>query len=528
MNEGKTIKNEKTRYPFKEIAAFTKELHAKKQHFVINVPQYKPYRDGKKNGIFLKTKRGDLLESIYPREMYFPDWFNSKTQGWWNSFIKSIFKSTGIDGIAINTNEAAKFDSCTAGACRKSMNMSAQPTYRLNNGGTFSSLSDNTLPLDTVHKNGATELNVHNLYGHMEGVATRKAVLNVNNKKRPFVLSLSTFPGSGKTVAHSLGTNPATWEHMRNSIPGILNFQMFGIPFTGADICGSYGNVDIELCTRWMQLGALYPFARNQNGHTFESHEAFRWASVGEISRLALNRRYSLLPYMYTQLYSASISGTPFWRPLFFEFMNDQTAATIEDQFMVGPALLASPVLTPGATQVNAYFPVGTWYDFETGAKITSFGQRIPLDAPIQTLPLHIRGGQIIALQDPAPTTTAAKQNPFTLVVALDSNQEAKGQLYLDDGENIKSSQSIIEFKVKNGVLSATGKFGYTVPKTAILSTVKIYGVGQVGKVTYSRDYLVFKVIDEVIKERVYKKREGYLGLTQLNLSLNKGFEIKF
>jgi len=49
--------------------------------------------------------------------------------------------------------------------------------------------------------------------------------LQTIRKKRPFVLSRSTFAGSGQFTAHWTGDNQATFDDMYFSIPGLLNMK---------------------------------------------------------------------------------------------------------------------------------------------------------------------------------------------------------------------------------------------------------------------------------------------------------------
>ncbi|CAA7263676.1 unnamed protein product [Cyclocybe aegerita] len=104
---------------------------------------------------------------------------------------------------------------------------------------------------------------------------------------------------------------------------GILQFQIFQIPFVGADTCGFDGNTDEELCNRWMQLSAFTPFYRNHNIKGTIPQEPYRWDSVTNASRTAISIRYSLLPYWYTLFANSSMYGTPPVRALFFEFPSE-------------------------------------------------------------------------------------------------------------------------------------------------------------------------------------------------------------
>jgi alpha-glucosidase (family GH31 glycosyl hydrolase) len=210
-----------------------------------------------------------------------------------------------------------------------------------------------TIDMSSTHIVSGTpqpHYNVHNMYGHSEMQATCAALQAVRPNARCFVISRSTFLSSSRHGGHWLGDNTATWYDLQASISGILAMSMFGMSFVGADICGFNGNTTAELCTRWMQLGAFYPFSRNHNAIGMKSQEPYVFGDdTTRRCRMALNIRYTLLPYLYTLLANASATGSPVVRPLFFEFPDDLNVWSVsETQFMWGSALLISPVLQEG------------------------------------------------------------------------------------------------------------------------------------------------------------------------------------
>ncbi|CAF4140355.1 unnamed protein product [Rotaria sordida] len=262
-------------------------------------------------------------------------------------------------------------------------------------------------------------------------------------KKRSFLLSRSTFAGSGQFTAHWTGDNQATYENMYFSIPAILSFNMFGITHVGAVICGFSLNATEELCTRWMQLGSFYPFMINHNSIDAKDQDpaVFSWTAQ-QIMKQALLMRYSLIPFWYTLHHQAAMASKTIVQPLVSEYPNDENTFNIDQQFLVGRALLVSPNLKTLAKTVHAYIPQDIWYEFPSGVKLTSVGLFMDLDAPLEKINVHVRGGSIIPMQAPGPNLMIGRGNPFTLLVAQWASNNGTGNLFWDDGDSIDSIET--------------------------------------------------------------------------------------
>jgi lysosomal alpha-glucosidase len=205
-----------------------------------------------------------------------------------------------------------------------------------------------------------------------------------------------------------------------------------------------------------------FQFLRNESNHNAKQVDQDPVAlgpTVVEAAKNSLEIRYSLLPYLYTLFYLAETSGDTVARPLFFEFPNDENSygPHSESQFMWGSGFMIIPVIEEGKTKVEAYFPAGRWYPYsvhENIKPIESKGEIQTLDAPIAKVNTAIRGGTVVPILPPKVTTTLMRKENFTVLVALDSNDKAMGQLYWDDGDSIdpieKGEYSLISFNVQN------------------------------------------------------------------------------
>jgi alpha-glucosidase len=316
------------------------------------------------------------------------------------------------------------------------------PPYAVNNF--HGDLAVHAISPNATHHGGYLQYDFHNLFGHQILNATYQALLKIHEGKRPFIIGRSTFTGSGQWAGHWGGDNEALWAYMYFSIPQALSFSLFGISMFGVDTCGFGGNTDFELCARWMQLSAFFPFYRNHNTLGAIPQEPYVWSSVAEATRTAMRTRYALLPYMYTLMKLANFEARTVMRALAWEFPDEPWLAEADRQFMLGEALMVVPCLEQGATTVNGVFPgvgAGTrWYDWYTQKEIKGVGpgENVTIDAPLGHIPLYVRGGSVVPIQEPGMTTAESRLNPWGLIVALDEDQAAKGWLYIDDGESLE------------------------------------------------------------------------------------------
>ncbi len=218
-------------------------------------------------------------------------------------------------------------------------------------------------------------------------------------------LCRSTWAGAQRFGAAAWsGDIYSTFESLREQVRAGLNIGLSGIPWWTTDIGGFIGGKNDdptfrELIVRWFQYGTFCPLFRlhgNREPWEDTSGQPNEVWSFGEdaygIIKEYLFMRERLRPYIMEQMRVAHENGTPVMRPLFFDFPGDEKAWEVEDQYMFGPDILVAPVLYEGAMKRDVYLPSGTyWRDVWSGERVEG-GQVIEVDAPLERIPLYLRG----------------------------------------------------------------------------------------------------------------------------------------
>lgn len=559
-------------YPVEKLLPFVENLHKNHQKFIMILDpgikidsNYSTYVRGDKLDIFMRNEtRQRYVAQVWPGATNLPDFLHPKAQEFWSTEVAEFHKVIPFDGLWLDMNEPANFcggptcfypaenvhqvcpqiDECCMICDNSDLNRWDDPPYHINSLGVHRPLYAHTMAMSCEHYNGVRAYDTHNVYGMSEALATYRALKELNGK-RPFVLARSMFLGSGSHAAHWTGDNGATWGDLQYSIVSIVNLGIFGVPMVGADICGFNFLTNEELCIRWTQVGAFYPFSRDHSDIHVGPQEFYLWESVTETARSVFAMRYKLLPHLYTLMYGAHKTGAPISRPLFFAVPQDPRTWGIADQFLLGTDILVSPVLQAGQVSVTAYFPKGVWYNLFSPAQVIRANNSYhTLPAPLDTINAHVRSGSILPMQEVAPTTTQARNTPYTLLIAMDPEsdsrcsplsvvcdevEKATGELFIDDDDTIlmeikDGTGTFVTFKATRShgqyVLKAHVKEGaYAVKQGLMLQTVSVLGVQAApSSVKVNGKFEPINVI--------FDEKSMSLTLTNLNLPIGKNFKV--
>ena len=287
-------------------------------------------------------------------------------------------------------------------------------------------------PEDTEDQYLGCRNQTHNIYS----VAWSKGIYDGQracSEERPFSLFRTMYAGMHRYSAASWsGDIDCTWDVLTDQVVVGQQVCLSGQPYWGTDIggCMYQDHYDPELFVRWMQWGAFCPIFRN-HGVRYNNEPWSYGKPMESLIKKYIDLRYALMPYTYTYAYETAKTYVPVMRAMFYAFPEDEKAAQYEHQFMFGDSILVAPVTGKGVRTKQVYLPEGCWHDFWTG-KAYDGGQTVDAFAPLDTLPLFVKGGAIIPMVEGKLHTNESMADRLKLHVY--AGADGAFELYEDDG----------------------------------------------------------------------------------------------
>src|SRR6202045_4939209 len=431
---------------FPDLPALTRELRQQGLRLVVITDLhvaaapgqgYSPYDSGMAGDHFLKRPDGSLyVGQVWPGPSVFPDFTRRETRAWWGSLYRD-FVAAGIAGLWNNMNEPSIFETPTK-----------------------------TMPLDTQHRiaepgfapRTANHAEIHYVYGMLNSRATFEGQRQLAPNERAFVMTRASYVGGQRYAATWTGDNSSTWNHLKLSIPMLLNLGMSGFAYSGADVGGFIGAPGSELMTNWIKIAAFTPIfrAHSEKGTPHKELWVDGPAQL-RIRRQFIEQRYRLMPYPPALADENARTGAPLMRPLFYDFPDaldmpcDQPTA-----FLLGDRLLIAP--PPDLDSPQPYkigLPAGRWYDYWSGEPVTvrASAKQVPatVGAPmpqmiteipaLDRLPVFVRAGAILPGQALVQSTSQTPQGPLTLDIY--PGDDCRGVIYADDGHSMAYARQV-------------------------------------------------------------------------------------
>lgn len=357
---------------FPDFPAFVREMEQEGIHLVpiidagVKIEEgYDVYEEGVKNGYFCKEESGeDFVAAVWPGRAHFPDFLNREARDWFGDKYQYLLDQ-GIEGFWNDMNEPAIFYSekhlgevfeQLEQFKGKNLDLPVFNEFRDLVSGISNRREDYESFYHEVDGRRIRHDKVHNLYGYNMTRAAGEAFSRLRPDRRILMFSRSSYVGMHRYGGIWTGDNFSWWSHILLNLKMMPSLNMVGILYTGADIGGFGGNTTEDLVLRWTALGIFTPLMRNHSAMETRCQEAYRFKDK-EAFRNLIGIRYGLMPYLYSEYMKAALDDEMYFRPLAFDYTEDEFAAQTEDQLLVGDSIMIAPVYTQNAQGRHVYLP---------------------------------------------------------------------------------------------------------------------------------------------------------------------------
>lgn len=228
--------------------------------------------------------------------------------------------------------------------------------------GVFTADFGEAAPLSGIYSGNRSGFEEHNLYPLRYNRAVAEITKEVTGES--VIYARSAWAGSQRYPLHWGGDAEVTDGAMAATLRGGLSLGLCGFSFWSHFIGGFSRPTPPDLYLRWLAFGVFCSHARCHGAPPTEPWEYGE--EFTQSFRRIVEMRYRLMPYVYAQARECSERGFPMVRPLFFEYPEDRSCWTVEDEYLFGEDLLVAPLVESGPER-EVYLPPGRWFGYPDG-----------------------------------------------------------------------------------------------------------------------------------------------------------------
>ncbi|KXT03388.1 hypothetical protein AC578_3948 [Pseudocercospora eumusae] len=263
------------------------------------------------------------------------------------------------------------------------------------------------------------------LLNHFQFEDTKRS----NPKSSPVIFSRYAGPGSHRYPIGFSGDTFATWASLQFQPEFTATASNIGFGWWSHDIGGHLpGDRNDECTTRWVQYAGFSPVLRlHSTVSRWMSKEPWLYRHEHMVAmRSAMQYRHRLVPYIHS-INASSEHTLPLVQPMYWEFPQRDVAYRFPNQYLFGPSLIVSPIVTPRDPRTNlassqVWVPPGRHVDIFTGT-LYDGDRELDMYRSIDTIPVLAPEGSIIPLdRDAVPTNGCKNPDGFEIIVVVGQN----------------------------------------------------------------------------------------------------------